>query len=61
MRLMDIKETCDYLRVSRDTLLGHVNKGRLVAYQPGGKNTKWFFKESDLEQFVNASVIGRFR
>ena len=58
-KLLTLKETAKYLRVSERSILRYIKAGRLRAFGIG----QWRIKESDLEEFLkeNSNTKTKFR
>jgi len=55
-RLLTVRQVADRLHVSEYTVREWLRLKRLKGYRPGGTKAGWRVRESDLEQFLEASA-----
>ena len=58
--LLTVPEACETLRISRGTLYGLINKGKIPVVKMGpGKPSCVRFRPADLQDFVDAHLVVR--
>jgi excisionase family DNA binding protein len=53
--ILNFKQTCDYLQLSKSSLYKLTSKKEIPHYKPGGKRI--YFKRSDLDEWITNGKV----
>jgi len=59
IRYLNVKEAAEAAGIPYKTMYSYVRKGKLNAFQLGGKRGDWSIKESDLWKFLETGATDK--